>query len=158
MKKLNYQVELNWTGNTGEGTSGYQSYLRDFALNGNEKMLSIPGSSDPDFLGDATRYNPEEMLLSSLSSCHMLWYLHLCAVNHVIVTAYSDQPEGTMMMDNTGSGRFEQVILKPSVTVKDKRMKEKALALHEDANKMCFIANSCNFPIHHQAAIEAENS
>ena len=108
------------------------------------------GSSDPAFRGDSSRYNPEEMLLASLSSCHMLWYLHLCSEAEVIVTAYEDNAVGEMEETSNGSGRFAKVILRPVVTVQEESMLHKANELHQKANEMCFIANSCNFPVLHE--------
>ncbi len=111
------------------------------------------GASDPLFLGDPTRYNPEELLVSSLSACHMLWYLHLCTTHKVIVTAYVDSAVGVMQETADGSGKFKEVTLYPCVTVESGGMIEKAKKLHHDANKMCFIANSCNFKIRHEPKI-----
>ncbi|WP_339811068.1 OsmC family protein, partial [Zunongwangia profunda] len=102
------------------------------------------------FLGNREFYNPEELLLSSIASCHMLWYLHLCASNNIIVLDYKDQPEASMIENKDGSGKFTKVTLYPEITLTDKNMLKKAEKLHKEANKFCFIANSCNFPIHHQ--------
>ena len=151
MKTHHYLTQLNWTGNMGRGTSGYTAYKRDYTISAGGKA-EIAGSSDPAFRGDTTRYNPEELLVASLSSCHMLWYLHLCAEAGVIVTAYTDAAEGTMAETPEGSGHFTEVVLKPMVTVADAAMVETANQLHAKANKMCFIANSCNFPVHHKPA------
>jgi organic hydroperoxide reductase OsmC/OhrA len=149
MKTHNYNTILNWTGNTGKGTESYKAYTRDYTILADGKP-EIKGSSDPAFLGDRTRYNPEELLLASLSSCHMLWYLHLCSEAGIVVTAYSDSAEGTMTETADGSGHFTGVTLKPSVTVTETSMIAKANELHFKANKMCFIANSCNFPVYHE--------
>lgn len=145
MKQHTYQVQVNWTGNDGEGTKTYKSYRRDHAIEVTDKP-PIPGSSDPAFRGDATRYNPEELLVASLSSCHMLWYLHLCAVNHVTVVGYQDQASGAMQEDDDGSGSFVQVTLRPVVTIASGDPAQ-AGALHEEAHRFCFIARSVNFPV-----------
>lgn len=150
MKQHQYLTTIEWTGNTGHGTTSYKGYSRDHMISAEHKQIHIPASSDPSFLGDPTRYNPEELFLSSLSSCHMLWYLHLCTVNGVIVTGYTDQAEGTMEEDESGSGRFTAVVLNPLVTVLREEMIAKANELHTQANQMCFIANSCNFPVSHR--------
>ena len=144
---------MRWTGNTGEGTATYSSYRRDHEFSGNGKVQPLPGSSDPYFRGDGSRYNPEELLVASLSSCHMLWYLHVCAVNGVVVTGYEDQAEGTMIEDADGSGHLTRVLLKPRVTVTPESDREKALHLHEDAGKLCFIARSVRFPVEHEPEI-----
>jgi organic hydroperoxide reductase OsmC/OhrA len=156
MKEHHYTVDLEWTGNRGDGTLSYQSYGRDYQISASDKASGIAGSSDASFRGDKTRYNPEELLVSSLSSCHMLWYLHLCAVNKVVVISYSDQAEGTMVETNDGGGHFKEVILYPQVIVEDGSMIDKARELHQEAHKLCFIANSCNFPVRHQPHIEAK--
>jgi len=149
MKEHHYKATITWVGNQGTGTSNYRAYSRDHEIVANGKP-TILASSDPSFRGDSARYNPEELLVSSLSSCHLLWYLHLCSVNGVVVVDYKDEATGTMEETADGSGRFKEVILYPVVTVADTTMIEKANKLHHEANKMCFIANSCNFPIYHQ--------
>jgi organic hydroperoxide reductase OsmC/OhrA len=155
MKNLHqYQLHLQWTGNTGQGTSGYTQYERSHSISINGKP-TIPGSSDPIFRGDPNMYNPEELLLASLASCHMLWYLHLCAENGIVVTDYTDNPTGTMQEAANGSGRFTEVVLKPQVTVKEPEMLEKAKTLHKSANQYCFIANSVNFAVHHEPSCSA---
>ena len=158
MNKLhNYTLAVQWTGNTGKGTSDYRHYERSHTISAPGKP-DIPGSSDPGFRGDRSRYNPEELLLASLSACHMLWYLHLCSENGVVVTDYVDQATGTMLETEDGGGRFTEVTLHPVVTVSDASMVERANALHQQANKLCFIANSCNFPVHHKPECRAEKS
>jgi organic hydroperoxide reductase OsmC/OhrA len=152
-KKLHhYTSRLVWTGNRGEGTASYKAYERDHVLSVNNKP-EIPGSSDPSFRGNPERYNPEELLVASLSSCHMLWYLHLCAVNGVVVVDYRDEASGVMEETVDGGGFFREVVLKPVVTVSSAEMVEKARSLHHEANKLCFIANSVNFPVKHEPDI-----
>lgn len=149
MKSHHYTTKIEWTGNQGKGTLTYKSYTRDHRISINGKYSEILASSDPSFLGDQTRYNPEDLFLSSLSACHMLWYLHLCSVHKIVVTAYVDSATGTMEEDKNGSGKFTNVTLHPEVTIENKTQIEKATQLHSEANKMCFIANSCNFKIKH---------
>ncbi len=144
---------LDWTGNKGKGTSAYSAYSRNHVIRVNGKT-EIAASSDPSFRGDISRYNPEELLVASLSSCHMLWYLHLCSEAGVIVTAYSDHAVGIMHETETGSGHFEEVTLFPQVKVTDSSMIETANALHKRANEFCFIANSVRFPVHHKPVCE----
>lgn len=156
MDKLHhYKSTLTWIGNRGTGTSDYKSYDRnhDIVVEGKD---TVRGSSDPSFRGDTSRYNPEEMLVMSLSSCHMLWYLHLAAVNGVVVTAYMDNASGVMEENKDGSGQFVEVTLRPRVTVKDNTMTARANDLHHDANKMCFIARSVKFPVHHLPEVVIE--
>jgi organic hydroperoxide reductase OsmC/OhrA len=149
MKEHHYKATITWTGNLGTGTSNYRAFSRNHEISVEGKPV-IPASSDPAFRGDPSRYNPEELLVASLSDCHMLWYLHLCSEAGVIVIEYVDQAIGVMTEAADGSGKFKEVTLYPQVTVTDAAMVEKANALHHKANQMCFIANSCNFPIHHQ--------
>jgi organic hydroperoxide reductase OsmC/OhrA len=147
-KTHQYKISIRWEGNTGKGTAGYREYLRDFRIFGANKK-ELPGSSDPSFRGDPSRYNPEELLVASLSACHMLWYLHLCADEGIVVTEYTDQAEGSMIENPDGSGQFKEVILRPRVRVQHESMILKARALHESARSYCFIARSCNFPVNH---------
>lgn len=153
-----YKLTVQWTGNKGTGTDSYHSYERSHIIS-IEGKPDIEGSSDPAFRGDKTRHNPEEMLLSALSTCHMLSYLHLCAVGGVVITDYTDVATGEMVETPDGGGHFRQVTLNPAVTVADPEMIEKAIALHGKASELCFIANSVNFPVHHQptATVSAES-
>ena len=152
MKQHNYALKINWTGNSGSGTNSYKSYERSFEVSVDGKEI-INGSSDSSFNGDKTKYNPEELLLAFMSSCHMLWYLHLCADDGIIVTSYIDNAEGIMVENDNGGGKFEQVILKPVISVTENSMIENAIILHAKANKLCFVANSVNFRISHQPVI-----
>ncbi|WP_031070368.1 OsmC family protein [Streptomyces sp. NRRL WC-3742] len=150
-KQHTYTVDITWTGNQGTGTSDYRSYARDHDVTAPGLPL-IPGSSDPAFRGDPARWNPEQLLLASLSQCHLLWYLHLCSVNGVVVTSYTDHPVGHMA-ETADGGHFTSAVLHPHVEVATPEMTEKALALHADAHKSCFIANSVNFPVTHEPVI-----
>lgn len=151
-KKHQYHATITWTGNRGTGTSGYSAYDRDHIIAAAGKP-EIPGSSDPAFRGNKNRYNPEDSLVAALSACHMLWYLHVCAVNGVVVQTYTDAASGTMDENADGSGQFSEVVLRPHVTVQTADMKVKALALHNEAHRMCFIARSVNFPVRHEPTI-----
>ena len=135
----------------------YRSYERSYVISVGGKA-DILGSSDSVFMGDKTRHNPEDLLVSSLSSCHMLWYLHLCSENGIIVLDYRDQAIGKMAEVENGSGHFTEVKLFPIVTITDESQIEFAHSLHDQANKMCFIANSCNFPVLHEAQFIIERS
>ena len=150
-KQHHYKATIVWTGNTGKGTKSYTSYERSHTISVDGKH-NISGSSDPAFRGDKTRYNPEDLLLCSLSACHMLWYLSICAEEGIIVVDYVDNATGTMVETPDGSGHFTSVILNPVVTVAADSMIEKANQLHKEANKMCYIANSMNFPISHNVS------
>lgn len=148
-----YQAHTRWVGNTGEGTRDYKAYSRNHRIEISNKP-DLLCSSDPSFRGDPSRHNPEELLVASLSGCHMLWYLHLCAVNGVVVVEYVDEARGRMQENTDGSGQFDEVVLSPKVTVRDETMVETANFLHREANKMCFIARSVSFPVRHQPTIQ----
>jgi len=146
MKKHHYQTKIIWTGNRGEGTKTYRAYDRSFEIRIDNKP-TILGSSDPSFLGDPGRHNPEEQLVAALSSCHLLWYLHLCVSEGIVVMDYTDEASGIMEENQEGSGQFSEVTLCPKITIEKKEMIEKAMNLHEKAHKHCFIARSVNFPV-----------
>lgn len=145
-KAHSYPIRMRWTGNKGQGTRDYRGYERAHEYSVEGKPV-IPGSSDPAFRGDGTRYNPEELLVMSLSSCHMLWYLHLCADNQIVAVDYVDDAVGTMVEDAERGGFFTEVVLRPVVTLASGSDTARAEALHERAHHLCFIANSVNFPV-----------
>jgi organic hydroperoxide reductase OsmC/OhrA len=154
MKQHRYKIVNRWTGNTGKGTANYRAYSRDHEYSAVHKLMTIPGSSDPSFRGDPQRYNPEELFVASLSSCHMLWFLHLCATNEITVVDYVDEPEGIMQEEKDGSGFFSKVTLYPKAKIKEADKIELAKDLHAQAHQMCFIAKSCNFPVLHEVQID----
>jgi len=143
-----YEVTVVWTGARSEGTADYRAYGRDHEVTA-DGTPAIPGSSEPAFRGDPSRWNPEQLLVASLSQCHLLWYLHLCTASGVVVVAYEDHPQGVMTETEDGGGRFTEVTLAPVVTVAEASMSEAALELHGRAHELCFIANSVNFPVRH---------
>lgn len=147
-----YRIRVRWTGNRGTGTSAYRAYARDHTVEADGKP-PIPGSSDPAFRGDPARWNPEDLLVAALSACHQLWYLHLCAAAGVIVTAYEDAAEGTMVEEADGGGRFTDVVLRPRVTVAPGSDAELALRLHGAAHRLCFVARSVNFEVRCEAEV-----
>ncbi len=147
-----YALRLDWTGNLGTGTSNYRAYARDHVLSAPGKP-DIAGSSDPNFRGDAARWNPEELLVASLSACHQLWYLHLCSTHGIVVTGYTDDAEGEMAEQADGGGEFTSVTLHPRVTI-SAGDPDKARELHHEAHRLCFIARSVNFPVGCEPTIE----
>lgn len=149
-KTHSYSIRMRWTGNTGQGTREYRGYERAHEYSVEGKPV-IPGSSDPSFRGDRTRYNPEELLVMSLSSCHMLWYLHLCSESKVVVVDYVDDAVGTMVEDQERGGFFSEVILRPRVKISADSDAAKAASLHDRAHHLCFVANSVNFPVRCEA-------
>jgi organic hydroperoxide reductase OsmC/OhrA len=152
-----YEIALEWQGNRGTGTSGYRDYGRTHEVRAAGKP-AIPASSDAVFRGDPERWNPEELLVAALSQCHLLTYLHMAAVAGVVVTAYADAAEGTMVEEDDGGGQFTQVILRPQIVVADESMVERAMALHADAEAKCFVARSVNFPVHHEPTVLVQSA
>ncbi|MFF1251508.1 OsmC family protein [Pseudarthrobacter sp. NPDC058329] len=143
-----YALTVQWTGNLGEGTSSYRGYSRDHDI----VVPGLPvlrGSADPTFHGDRERYNPEQLLLAALAQCHMLSFLHVAVKHGVVVTDYRDEATGLMRLNRDGSGQFESVTLRPQVTVADGQHVALAAELHHEANQVCFIARSVNFPVEH---------
>jgi organic hydroperoxide reductase OsmC/OhrA len=150
-----YALTSTWTGNNGSGTSGYRDYRRDVTIEVQGKP-DLLASADKPFRGDPTRWNPEDMLLASLSECHLLSYLHACVTAGVVVVSYRDQATGLMREDGAGGGAFVEVMLRPEVVVAEASMIEAAERAHAQANAWCFIANSMNFPVRHEATVTAQ--
>jgi organic hydroperoxide reductase OsmC/OhrA len=146
-----YSIDVVWTGNRGTGTAGYTAYDRSHQISAPGKP-TLAGSSDPAFRGDAACWSPEELFVSSLSTCHMLWFLHLAADAGIAVTNYRDQPEGLMLENADGSGQFVRVVLHP--LVETARPAEPGLLnrLHESAHHKCYLARSVNFEVTCQPA------
>lgn len=145
-----YTSRIFWTGNLGTGTSGYKAYARtwDIALTGKE---IIHCSNDPLLGGDASKMNPEDLLISSLSACHMLWYLHLASDAGITVLEYEDSPIATGEILKGGAGRFVSAVLRPKITVADGADLDSAMAIHHEIHKFCFIARSVNFPVFYES-------
>jgi organic hydroperoxide reductase OsmC/OhrA len=148
-KQHNYKIAVEWTGNQGTGTSNYPDFERSYSVQ-IENKADILGSSDPEFRGDKTKHNPEELLLASVSSCHMLWYLHFCTEAKIIVSNYVDNATAILEETEDGNGKFTSITLHPTITVTQKSMIEQATELHQKANEFCFVANSLNLKVEHQ--------
>ena len=151
-----YSIRTTWTGNEGQGTASYRSYKRDHEITGPGKSQPILGSSVPMFRGDGSRYNPEDLLVASLSACHMLWVLHLCADAGIAIVDYQDSAEGVMRENPDGSGEFVDVVLNPVVTISDQSRVQEAEELHERAHALCFIASSVKFPVTARPRIQVQ--
>ena len=143
MKTHTYSAKLIWDGNTGKGTASYTAYDRSYHTLITGKP-DLNGSADPVFQGDKTKHNPEDLLLTAISACHMLFYLSLCARKHVCVLDYQDTIQGSLRVLDSGGGHFESVTLHPLVVIQDEHKMELAYRLHQTAHERCFIANSCN--------------
>lgn len=152
-----YKAKIKWTGNLGTGTSEYAAYSRAHEISGDDGKDVILGSADPIFRGDASRYNPEELVVAAIAGCHMLWYLHLCADAGVVVVEYRDEASGTLEETEDGNGKFSEATINPRVTITEESDAETAEKLHEKAHEFCFIANSMNFPVQVKPTIVFEN-
>lgn len=145
-KTHTYELTVEWTGNSGEGTVRPNAYSKNHVVRA-EGRPDILASSDPAFNGDPDRYNPEELLVAALSQCHMLWFLSRCAKHRVVVTAYVDDAIGTMAEHRDGSGEFTNVTLRPRITLASRADPALLARLHEESHHLCFIARSVNFPV-----------
>lgn len=148
-----FNARVIWDGNLGHGTSSYAKYGRQYRTLIAGKP-ELEGSAAAEFRGDAAKHNPEDLFLASISTCHMLTYLALCARNGISVVAYEDNAVGKMSVDARGGGRFEEVTLRPAVTIAPGGEAAHAAQLHETAHELCFIANSCSVPIRHEATLQ----
>ncbi len=141
-----YVTRITWTGNPDGGTSRRNNHSRNHEIAVDGKA-PIAGSSDPAFRGDASRYNPEELFVASLSACHMLWYLSLCGKVGIEVRDYVDHAEGLMVEDAAGGGHFTQVVLRPEIHLAPGADADAADAIHHEAHEKCFIAQSVTCPV-----------
>ena len=152
MKHL-FKAEVKWTLNQIQEDSTKRFYSKSHKIKIEGKpVLNV--SAAKAFKGDPELCNPEDLLLSSLVSCHMMSYLYVCSQNGIEVLEYSDNAEATLEVAADGSGRFVEVRLNPKVKISNSDKIELANELHTKANQLCFIANSCNFPILHNASCE----
>jgi organic hydroperoxide reductase OsmC/OhrA len=144
-----YETSVCWRGNRGTGTSSYRACDRAFETTAAGRP-TLSGSADPAFRGDAASWNPELLLVAALSQCHLLSYLHRCAIDGVVVCDYRDDASGVMAEDADSGGRFTEVVLRPQVLVSSPQMVARAVALHDAAADLCFLASSVNFPVGHE--------
>lgn len=141
-----YLSHIRWTGNRGQGTASYRGYDRTWNIE-IEGKASISCSNDPLLGGDPSKMNPEDLLLSALSACHMLWYLHYAAVAGIAVHSYADTPIGQAEVGSDGAGQFVQVVLRPTIALSPGSDVALAASLHDRIHQVCFIARSVNFPV-----------
>lgn len=146
-----FKAVLNWTSK--KEVSSLKIYSKNHQVKIEGKPI-LEVSAAKAFKGDPELYNPEDLLLSSLVSCHMMSYLYVCSQNGIEVLEYSDNAEAALEVNPDGSGRFVEVKLFPKVKISNPDQIELALNLHFKANQLCFIANSCNFPVLHEASCE----
>jgi organic hydroperoxide reductase OsmC/OhrA len=145
-KQHEYSSRTVWTGNAGEGTRRYRGYARTWDIATPGKPV-IHCSNDPLLGGDPTLPNPEDLMLATVSACHMLWYLHLACNAGIVIHSYTDDPVAIGETAPNGAGRFLSATLRPRIEVEAGADLDKAAALHNDVHQFCFIARSINFPI-----------
>ena len=150
-KQHRYEVRTLWTCGPDGPPKSYESYSRNHRIEIAGKP-ALEASSDPAFRGDPARHNPEDLLVASLSACHMLWYLHLAVVKGIRILGYEDRAYG-IMAETPRPGRFVEVVLRPTVTIARGGDKALAATLHERARAECYVANSVNFPVRHEPTI-----
>jgi organic hydroperoxide reductase OsmC/OhrA len=157
-RQHHYVSQVIWTGDRGEGTRSYRSYDRTWDL-------CVPGkpvlhcSNDPLLGGDPGKYNPEDLLLSALSACHMLWYLHLASNAGITVHGYRDEPLGVGETEPSGAGRFLSAVLRPKIVLAPGSDVTLADSIHAKIHEYCFIARSVAFPVTYEASYsERENA
>jgi organic hydroperoxide reductase OsmC/OhrA len=155
-RAIGYELALTWTGNSGEGTSDVRSFSRNHTVEvAGKPPLTV--SADASFRGDQAQWNPEELLLAALSGCHMMSYFWVAVGEGIVVTDYRDQPSATLTLRGDGGGAITSVTLKPLVTVRSAEMVLPALTAHTRASKLCFIAQSVNFTVHHEPEVVVES-
>ncbi|MCO5134440.1 MAG: OsmC family protein [Phyllobacteriaceae bacterium] len=150
-QKHDYETTIRWTGNRGQGTKTYHGYDRNWDLAGEGKPV-VSCSNDPLLGGNAGKYNPEDLLLAAVASCHMLWYLHLASNLGIVVESYEDNPVAQGEMEPSGKGRFVSCTLRPVIAISQGDLDE-AYAVHGRIHEFCFIARSVAFPIEIEADI-----
>ncbi|MFC2185717.1 OsmC family protein [Fulvivirgaceae bacterium LMO-SS25] len=142
----NYKLTAEWTGNKGDRTKNVRTYDRSHTVTIQGKPELFLTTDNP-AVGDKSKLNPEDLLVTAISSCHMLSYLYVCAMEGIVITAYTDNATGIMIEKASGGGSFKEVTLNPIFYVADETMAEKAIELHHKAHEICFIANSVNFEV-----------
>lgn len=154
MSEHHFSARLTWTGAAHGPVRDYDGYSREYRVEIDGKP-PLTGSAAPPFRGSAALHNPEDLLVASLSACHCLSYLALCARAGIVVEAYEDDARGRMAFDREAKVmRFVEVELRPRVRLAGGADVERARALHERAHHECFIANSVNFPVRNAPVIE----
>ena len=148
--KHEFQVEINWKKPEQTPIVADKKKFKNHKITlDNKPDLNV--SAAKSFKGDASLYNPEDLLLSSLASCHFMSYLYCCSQHGIEVLSYTDKAFAYLEVNADGSGRIIKVVLNPEFTITNPNQVELAILLHTKANKLCFIANSCNFPVEHIA-------
>lgn len=152
MHQHSFKAHLSWQKHPQAGDINLRRQLKNHTVQ-IEGKETLHLSAAKAFKGDSNLLNPEDLLLSSLMSCHMLSYLYVCGQHQIEVVNYEDSAEAFLEVYEDGSGKIVKVILNPIVGLKDASQAEIAMSLHGEARKLCFIANSCNFEMVHQPKV-----
>ena len=155
-KEHHYKLSAKWHGNKGTGTSSLKAYDRSHTVSINNKPDLYLTTDNPQ-VGDKTKLNPEDLLLTAVASCHMLSYLYVCAMEGIVVTDYIDNATGVMIEKKEGGGQFKEIILNPVVTVAEQATLAKSIELHHKAHEICYIANSVNFEVKNNPVSKVEH-
>lgn len=151
MHEHRYGARVTWTGARQGTTSSWRAYSREYeALVEGKPALRL--TADGAFLGDEALHNPEDLLVISLSGCHLLTYLWQCSRSRLHVLSYADEASGVMTWDGE-TYRFSEVTLRPRVVIEEGGDPMLAQELHDRAHDLCFIARSVNFPVHHEPEV-----
>ncbi len=150
-----YNLTANWTGNKGDGTKNVRTYDRSHTVSIQGKPELFLTTDNP-AVGDKSKLNPEDLLVSAISSCHMLSYLYVCSLEGIVITSYTDNATGIMIEKSSGGGSFKEVTLNPVFYVANESMMQRAIELHHKAHEICYIANSVNFEVKCNPTCEVE--
>ena len=140
-----YTAQVLWSRGEQKFTDG--RYSRKYVLRF-DGGIEVPGSASPHVVplpySAADAIDPEEAFVSSLSSCHMLWFLSIAAKQGFVVERYHDIAEGIMENDSSGKLMMSVVTLHPAVKFSGGRQPTaiELEQLHHQAHEECFIANS----------------
>lgn len=146
VKEHHYQLTTEWQDTSGKGTNNVKTYDRSHTVWIDGKP-NLNLTTDNAAVGDKNKLNPEDLLVAAVSSCHMLSYLYVCALEGIVITSYVDNANGLMIEEESGGGKFKHIVLNPVCKVADESMIQKAIELHHRAHEICYIANSVNFEV-----------
>ena len=151
-----FSAKLDWSLRPKPNDFNGKWYIKNHTISFDQKeQLNV--SAARAFKGDPLLHNPEDLLLSSLTSCHMMSYLYCFSINNINVISYTDNSEAILEVNQDGSGQITKVTLNPKVVITKNSDSNLAKELHQKANELCFIASSCKFPVEHFPLIIVEN-
>ena len=148
-----YATRLEWSGSTAVGYDGYE---RGHSVRAAPAEAELELSSDPTFLGDPARLNPEQLLVAAASSCQLLSFLAGAARARIDVLQYSDDAEGTMD-ESDRPAWVQRIVLRPRIAVGPGTDENRVRRLVQLGHDHCFIANSLRSEITIEAEIEVRS-